>query len=201
MNRPEYLIFDLGGVLIELQGVTQLLEWSGLKMTEDEMWTKWLGSPGVRAFERGQSSAEAFSLAMAAEFKLKVSAKQFLEAFVHWPKGPYPGVPELLERLYHEYKLITLSNTNLLHWETLSASLNLKKFTVDNFPSHQTGLVKPDKEVFLNVLNRLSCAPDKVVYFDDNQLNVDGAQSADMPAFKVNGIDELKAKLAQLEIG
>lgn len=47
-KRPfDAIVFDLGGVLIELAGVSRMLELLGHRLTPDELWVKWLTSPSV----------------------------------------------------------------------------------------------------------------------------------------------------------
>ena len=41
------IVFDLGGVLIELGGVTRMLELLDHRITVEELWTRWLSSPCV----------------------------------------------------------------------------------------------------------------------------------------------------------
>src|SRR4029453_12402902 len=49
----EVILFDLGGVLIELAGVEKMIEWSPGIETVEELWRRWLHSDAVRRFETG----------------------------------------------------------------------------------------------------------------------------------------------------
>jgi FMN phosphatase YigB (HAD superfamily) len=64
------ILFDLGGVLIELAGVEQMLEWSPGIDTIDELWRRWLRSPAVRCYETGAATGEEF----AADNRINVEA-------------------------------------------------------------------------------------------------------------------------------
>ncbi len=78
-TRPfDVIVFDLGGVLVELGGVTRMLELLSHRLSVEELWTRWLTSPSVRAFETGQCDAEAFAHALLAEFELAISPAQLL---------------------------------------------------------------------------------------------------------------------------
>jgi hypothetical protein len=48
----DLVLFDLGGVLIELGGVAAMMELAGID-TDDELWLRWLSCRWVRTFERG----------------------------------------------------------------------------------------------------------------------------------------------------
>ena len=85
----DLVLFDLGGVLIELSGVGAMRDLAGIG-SDDELWERWLSCPWVRAFERGECTAAEFATGMVEEWKLSVTADVFLEAFRMWPVGPRP---------------------------------------------------------------------------------------------------------------
>ena len=61
-----------------------------------------------------------------------------------------------------------------------------------HFASHIMGLVKPDKAAFKHVVATLDVDPARILFFDDNQLNVDAARQTGMQAERVVGFDELE---------
>src|ERR1035438_1277027 len=88
------LLFDVGGVLVELGGVEDILAWLGNRITAEELWRRWLQSESVRGFETGQIDAAKFAAGVISEFGLAVEPQQFLDSFVGWPTGLYPGTLE-----------------------------------------------------------------------------------------------------------
>ena len=48
----DVVLFDLGGVLIELGGMGDIAAFAN-ESDEDEIWKRWLTCPWVRRFERG----------------------------------------------------------------------------------------------------------------------------------------------------
>jgi hypothetical protein len=57
VSNPRVLLFDVGGVLVQLSGVETMLRWMGESATSDEMWRMWLHSTPVREFETGRIGA------------------------------------------------------------------------------------------------------------------------------------------------
>ena len=55
-NDIGVLLFDVGGVLVQLSGVEIMLEWLGHGISEEELWRRWLQSVPVRQFEPGRST-------------------------------------------------------------------------------------------------------------------------------------------------
>src|ERR1700761_2639044 len=98
-THPSILLFDVGGVLVQLSGVETMLGWMGEKVTSDQMWHRWLNSTPVRQFETGRIGAEEFAAAVTAEFGLPVDPQQFLASFAGWVTGLYPGTLELLAEI------------------------------------------------------------------------------------------------------
>ncbi len=113
---PSVLLFDVGGVLVQLSGVDTMLGWMGENATSDEMWHMWLHSKPVRDFETGRIGAEEFAVAVTAEFRLPVNPQQFLASFAGWVTGLYPGTLEMLAQIPRSYQRAVLSNNNALHW-------------------------------------------------------------------------------------
>ncbi len=57
----DFVLFDLGGVLIDPGGVGPMRELSGLGC-EEEVWARWLSCRWVRSFEAGQCSPQEFAV-------------------------------------------------------------------------------------------------------------------------------------------
>jgi putative hydrolase of the HAD superfamily len=199
-RQIDVILFDLGGVLIELTGVPVMLEWTRGRFTEDQLWERWLSSPAVRAFETGQSTPEQFSGAMIAEFGLRVSNETFLAEFLYWPRRTYPGTRRLLRRLAAHYTLASLSNISEMHWNRVCNEMDLATCFNSNFPSFKTGYVKPDREAFLHALATLDCEPKRVLFLDDNRSNVQTARALGMAAFTVTGLPGVEAVLKKAAV-
>jgi HAD superfamily hydrolase (TIGR01509 family) len=199
--RPfDVLLFDLGGVLIELTGSARLLEWTPHIKSIESLWQFWLTSPTVRSFETGRSTPEQFATTLIAEMSLEVSAEQFLTEFTGWPTRPYPGSQVLLKALSEYYRLGCLANTNELHWKRISEEMGLLDLFHVTLASHKIGVLKPDQEAFLYAAEKMRAAPERILFLDDNLLNVQAAQAVGMVAYRVQGLAESVAKLRELGI-
>ncbi len=196
--RIDAVLFDLGGVLIELVGVERMLEWApGLGGT-DELWRQWLQSPAVRRYETGNGSRDEFADGVIAEFGLPVDRDAFLAEFAWWPRTLFAGVDELLSSLAPRYTLASLSNTNELHWERFSREWSLPGRFHHNFPSHAVGKLKPDAEYFLHVLDALGVPPERTLFVDDNAINVAAAAKLGIVARRAVGPEGVRTVLAAL---
>jgi glucose-1-phosphatase len=194
------LLFDVGGVLVRLSGVEVMLEWLGNTVTADELWRMWLQSAAVRKFETGQIDANEFSVRVISEFGLAIEPQRFLDAFIGWPTGLYPGTLEMLARIPRSYRRALLSNSNALHWPRVLDDMGLGPAFDSHFVSHLTGRIKPDLEAFEHAVDSLGCKPGQVLFLDDNSLNVEAAQRFGMHAVRVRGATEAQRVLTDLGI-
>jgi putative hydrolase of the HAD superfamily len=190
----DLVLFDLGGVLVELGGVTSMRELAGIA-SDDELWARWLACPWVRRYERGECSPDEFATGIVAEWELTVAPDAFLDAFAAWPVGPYPGADELVARTRAVTAVGCLSNTNVGHWDRNFSRWPIFEAFDHRFLSFELGLLKPDREVFDHVATLVEVPPERILFLDDNQQNVDGALAAGFRAARTRGVAEAEQAL------
>lgn len=177
-----------------------MITWTPGNITEEELWARWLHSEAVRGFESGAIGPDVFAQSTIDEFELSVSPAEFLSAFETWIDGLFDGVEELIAALTPSFRLATMSNTNATHWPKLTQQMGLGSLIDTHFPSHQTGLLKPDREAFEHVIDQLDCPAHRILFFDDNQLNVSAAIDAGLRATVVKGPSDIRTELHRLEL-
>ncbi len=195
----ELVLFDLGGVLFESGGVGQMREFAGIS-SDEELWARWLGCRWVQAFESGACTPDAFAEGIVADWGLALSPADFLAEFATWPQGPFPGAEELVARVRAQLPVAFLSNMNRSQWEAHYATTALTKTFDHGFLSYELGFVKPDPQVFAAVIERLAMAPGRVLFLDDNVVNVDAGTAAGFVSRHVRGLDEARRALAEAGI-
>ncbi|HEB87974.1 MAG TPA: HAD family phosphatase [Deltaproteobacteria bacterium] len=188
------VLFDLGGVLVELGGMGDL-RFLASDARDDELWRRWLECPWVRRFERGECDAETFARGIVEAWSMPITPSAFLETFAAWPRGWLPGARELVESMLSDLRIGCLSNTNALHAERHWTRLGIPELFEERFLSHEMGVVKPDREIFDRVVETLGCPAEAVLFLDDNQINVEGARAAGLHAERVRGPSEARRAL------
>lgn len=196
MGPPGYdvVVFDLGGVLVELGGIESMRRLSGIE-SDDELWRRWLTCPWVRRFERGLCSADAFAAGVVSDWALSVSPERYLAEFTAWVVGPLAGADRLVEEVRSRLPVACLSNTNAVHWQAGIATWPLLGLFDHRFLSFEMGMLKPDTDVFTHVVRRLGGDPGRVLFLDDNAVNVDAAEAAGLRAVQVSGVAEARGAL------
>jgi putative hydrolase of the HAD superfamily len=197
-SEIEFVLFDLGGVLIDPGGVGPLRALSGIG-SDEELWARWLGCPWVRRFEAGSCSAEEFASGFIEDWGLALTAASFLEEFGRWPGTEFTGASELVAQVREAVPVGFLSNANAYQWHARFGGLALTSSSAFDyrFLSFELGLVKPDPEIFAVVAARLPAPKGRVLFLDDNLVNVDAAAAGGFAARRVQGPREARAALVE----
>ncbi len=190
------VLFDLGGVLVDVSGVRAMRSLTGITNAE-ELWHRWLVCPWVRRFESGACSETAFADGLVAEWGLPVSPAAFLDSFRGWPIGPLRGAEELVAQTKPAVAVGCLSNTNALHWHDRFATWPLLELFDYRFASFEMGLLKPDAAVFEHVAAVLGMPPGRVLFLDDNSVNVNSAAAVGFRAARAVGVQEAREHLVE----
>jgi putative hydrolase of the HAD superfamily len=199
-SRPRAIIFDLGGVIVELGPLSDILgDWVD---AEEDFWSRWLHSDTVRDFEGGRCSPQQFGDRLVVEFGLPFSGSELVDRFRRWPKGLFPGAQQLLTELGQQSDLVVaaLSNSNPVHWYEQEDAALIRSLFEMPFLSYELELVKPDRAIFEVVAGSLDMKPEDILYFDDNRINVNAAIAAGWKAVVAKGPSDCRRHLASLGI-
>lgn len=195
-HRIAGILFDIGGVLVALDGVPSMAKLLGVEPRHDALHAMWIASPSVVAHETGKIDAAAFAAGLVADFGLPVTADRFLQDFCNWPTGLLPGALQLLDEIPDTYQVAALSNTSAVHWDKIRAMGLVDRFD-QTYLSYRIGCLKPDTEAFLVALEGMGLSPPDVLFLDDGMRNVDGAMKLGMHAHVARGPEEARRVLAQ----
>ena len=178
------LIFDLGGVILDLSVDTSLSSFANLSGIEKSTVKRlFVSSPEFELYEKGGISNEDFRAFVKKLYRID-APDDTLDAcwnamLLGFPKKKL----ELLETLKAKYNVYLLSNTNDIHLQHINNILlpqvnhhtSLDDFFHRAYYSHRMKKRKPDAEIFEQVLNESNFLPGETLFLDDNQSNVEGA--------------------------
>ncbi|MBV1916426.1 MAG: HAD family phosphatase [Pseudomonadales bacterium] len=194
----EVILFDLGGVLVELGEEPIPSEW--LPNKDRFNLSDWFSSETAISFEKGLICAQTFAETFRTDLKIEASSENILKHFTEWPIGLFPGVQELLETLGSKYKLAVLSNTNELHWPRIIEEFNIESYFDKFFASHQIKMAKPSLEIFQHVINELQVEPEKILFLDDNLKNIEASKMLGINSHQAIGIKQVCLTLTNMGI-
>jgi glucose-1-phosphatase len=197
----EVLIFDLGGVLLNLSFENTFQAFSSLSKMSIEEVREFANAELFKIYERGQLSDEQFRDLLRTSLGVQASN---LELDSAW-NAMLLDVPEkrlaTIAKLKTQYKVYLLSNTNSIHERYFSRYVvertgrSLEDYFHRIYYSHKLGIRKPEVEIYAHVLNESNIDGEKVLFFDDLHSNLEGARQAGITTFHVTNADELFERL------
>lgn len=192
----DVVLFDLGGVLIDVPGVDAMMTLTGIE-TPEEVWRRWLTCRWVRSFESGGCSEQEFAEGLIEDWRLAITAAELLEAFQEWVTVPRIGAERLVSDTRTVVPVGCLSNTNAAHWGRHLGNGPLVDLFDHLFLSFQMGMLKPDPETYEHVKGVLGVPAERILFIDDNTMNVEAAVEAGMRAVRATGVDEARSRLVE----
>jgi glucose-1-phosphatase len=188
------LIFDLGGVILDLDIPKTLIGFSEISgLSTQEVARLFKTSNGFLKYERGEFSDEDFRDFVRSVYKINVP-----DAIIDscW-NAMLVGIPveklNLLNELKLKYNTFLLSNTNTLHLDYINSKVLpeanipvLENFFHKTYYSHLMGKRKPEAEIFLQVIHENNLKPEETLFLDDNADNIVGAAAVGLKTAFVN---------------
>lgn len=109
-------------------------------------------------------------------------------------------MPELVEHLVPEYRLMLLSNTNQLHFRYVMELLPVLKKFERYFLSYEIGFLKPEPAIYNYVLSKLDIPANRLLFIDGREANIEAAKNAGISGIVFRGVDALQQDLRGLNI-
>lgn len=191
----DFLIFDLGNVIIDIdyQHSLELIKKELPENHHDKAELFYL-TDFHKKYEKGEIDSAKFRNEVRTYFEQDWSDEKVDDLWNSLLKEIPKERIDLISRLKDNYKLGILSNTNEIHIDAVYKMLN-QNFALENFDSlfnhvflsHEMGLSKPSAEIYHTMVNQLGTKPERVVFFDDLEANVNGAASIGIHAVHVTG--------------
>jgi epoxide hydrolase-like predicted phosphatase len=194
------VIFDLGGVLIEIDFQRVFNRWAEYAGCDVEEITKRYSLDlHYEKHERGEIHADEYFASLRDSLGLYIDNAQFIEGWNRIFVGEVPNIRHIVEQYAALFPVFVFSNTNKTHkttWMNLYPEL-LKPFK-RVFISCDLGKRKPEVEAYWQVAAAIGVAPHRILFFDDSAQNIEGARQAGMIACKVDTVADVQQVLKRL---
>jgi glucose-1-phosphatase len=181
-SKIKNIIFDLGGVLLNINPLLSLLELESIShINKDELLLKLANEKLFEKFDTGSLSPGQFRSGLCKVMNLQVPDSEidriWNKLLLDFPSSRVA----LLQQLKNNYRVFLLSNTNSIHFDDYTRKFSEKyAFPMTDlfdelFLSFEIGLHKPDPGIYTHLLNSAHVIPSECVFFDDSLANVEAA--------------------------
>lgn len=200
LDNIEAIIFDLGGVILNLDYDLTINAFKRLGENQFEhLYSQANQDKIFDAFEIGSISAKEFVNYLSNLLPSSVSDQQIIDAWNSMLLNLPSKRLELLMELNNRLKLFLFSNTNELHFDAFTNYFKanfqkndlLEDYFIKTYYSHVVGERKPNKSAFELVLKENNLSPEKVLFIDDSEQHIKGAQEVGIKTYHLVNTDIL----------
>lgn len=188
------ILFDIGGVLIELNGLPSIAKLLDSNQSYDDIYQRWMSAPSVIGHETGKLNTDEFAQAVVKDLDIDITPQAFMENFATWIVGVFPDTFALLADIPNDISVGALSNTSDAHWREVEAT-GLPDRIEHLFLSHHIGHLKPSTPAFQAAVDGLDVPANEILFFDDVAENVNAAQAFGLIAHQVESPSQARAVL------
>lgn len=173
------LLFDLGGVIVDIRRQNCVDAFKALGFSDIEEYLGDYGQKGVFFdLEDGSATPEEFRAEVRRHIPHEVSDAEIDAAFNAFIIGIPRRRLEALRRLRSQgHRLYVISNTNPIMWHaSLAKAFGQEGGDVHTYfdgvvTSFEAGACKPDERIFRLCCERFGIRPEETVFFDDSADN------------------------------
>ena len=196
----EAVLFDLGGVLIEIDFQRALSHWAKCGGAPLEDLRARFGFDATHdRYQRGEIAARDWFATLRTSLGIDIPDAEFEAGWGSIFVREVPGIRDLLASIGGRLPMYVFSNTNLEHHRIFAPRFaDLLRPFRKVFVSNELGKSKPAPEAFHAVAQAMDVAPENILFFDDSRENVAGALAIGMQAVHVASVADVERALASL---
>jgi HAD superfamily hydrolase (TIGR01509 family) len=193
----EALLFDLGGVVIELDWERVFSHWarhSGRPV--EALRERFAFDVPYQRHERGEIDAAAYYESLRRSLQLDLPDAEFDRGWKALFVRAIPETVEAIRAVSGRIPLYLFSNSNAAHEEAWAMSYAAALAPFEKvFVSSRIGRRKPSRESFEHVAHEIGVPLGAILFFDDTMENIEGARAAGMPAVHVKSPQDVRDAL------
>ncbi len=184
MQKIENIIFDLGGVLLDIDYNLTRIAFEKLGVVHfDKMYSQANADKLFQKLETGDISEDKFYKEINRSTGLHLSENEIRDAWNAMLLSFREESLTFLDHIRDRYKIYLLSNTNNIHLKSFyeiyhqkERKKSFEQYFDKAFYSFEIGLRKPEAVCYEWVLKDLKIEPEKTLFIDDSINNIEGAK-------------------------
>jgi hypothetical protein len=203
-----HVIFDVGGVVVRLNLGFASKEFQRLSGCSAAVVASFLTEEfsgpvdGYSLTEKavaGLNSKEAYISAIHAALDGRMSVGAIQDTLIGIIGGQDERILPILDQLEQAaWPISCFSNADQLHWEYILAEIPIIRRFGCKMASFEEGVVKPTREAYSRMVDKVGVAADKCIFVDDRLDNVRAADAFGMKALHYTGPGRLLGDFRRL---
>ena len=190
MNKPQAVIFDMDGVLVDsepfhFENETRMFRKLGLDISDEEH----SHFTGVATDVMWQQISETRKLPLSVAELTELTVLESNQYFGSLEKiEPLPGLVDLLEKLVAaEIPLAVATSSDTVTMKNILEKSGLRKYFRFTVCRDDVENSKPEPDVFLHAAKLLGVPPEKCLVFEDSRNGIKAAKAAGMVCIAYSG--------------
>jgi len=196
----EALLFDLGGVLIEIDFDRTFRAWEALSpLNLDEIRARFYFDDAYEQHERGEIDRTAYFAHLRALLHLEATDHEIAVGWNALFIRDIPAVLAAIKGISARIPCYAFTNTNAEHQRAWSTQFpHVIPLFRRVFSSWELGLRKPEHAAFRAVADAIGVSCTSILFFDDTFENVEHAQALGVQTVHVHSPIDVENALARL---
>ncbi len=198
-SSPKVLLFDLGGVLIDIDFAQAFKIWQRKsKLSLEEIKRKFKFDLPYERHERGEIDGAEYFRHLIETLELEDDVAFVAHGWNSIYVGEIEETTNVVRVVREHLPCYAFTNTNATHMAAWSALYPGVAAAFDRvFSSHLMGLRKPELAAFSYISQETGVAPESIVFFDDLPENVAGANAAGLNGVLVQSPQDVRNALQE----
>ncbi|MEE4312138.1 MAG: HAD family phosphatase [candidate division KSB1 bacterium] len=189
------VIFDLGGVLVEIDSQKFLNNVSREFNVPQETLAHSANGQVHQEFMKGNLTGEQFHSIICQKYNHTVGIDKFINIWNTILIRQSEAVAGIVQELQSQCALALLSNIDPWHYRYCTENYPVLDLFEDKFLSYEMHLVKPEQEIYLRVVDKLKVQAEECLFIDDLEENISAAKQAGLHAIQFRDVVQLRKDL------
>lgn len=190
-SKIQNVIFDLGGVIIDLNESATIKAFADLFEKSEEEIRLFSKEPFFKEYEVGKIDDPTFRAKIREEFEYTGSDDKIDAAWNAMLGKIDKDKVELIHRMSEKYTLFVMSNTNDIHirffhklFEHISGGRSFNTYFKEVYLSQEIGERKPNPGAWQVILNDHQLAAENCLFIDDKLENIEAVRKLGMQGYQ-----------------
>lgn len=198
MSVIKSVISDLGKVILFFDNnifLKKMMDYSPLSL-EEMRASIFSHFEVVQNFDRGKLTPHQFYGQVLERFQAKIDYEDFYDIY-NDIFSLNPPVLSLLKRLKSQYRLVLLSNTDVVRFSFIRNRFPEIMIFDEYVLSYEVGRIKPHPQIYRVAIEKARARPEECVFIDDREENIEGARGMGINSILFDNHVQLKAYLQE----